>query len=84
MNSTKTITMLGIIIILAVMIGLFYWLKTIAPDQSRVEAKALEVKVVEKNLLDSSQVKKIIDRKRYGNVPVKINEGDINKPNPFE
>lgn len=84
MKNTAWANFLGIIIVLAVGYGLYYWLGQISPDPQVVKEQAASVKTVDKNILNNSSVKKISERQKFGNIPVTIPEGDLGKSNPFE
>ncbi|MCL5795808.1 MAG: hypothetical protein M1338_05650 [Patescibacteria group bacterium] len=84
MQNTKFISLFGIILVLAVAGGLYYWLNQSSPDLAQVDQKALEVKSVDRNILSNPNAKKISERQKYGNIPVVVPESDLGKSNPFE
>ncbi|MCL5795370.1 MAG: hypothetical protein M1338_03350 [Patescibacteria group bacterium] len=84
MQNTKYISIFGIILVLAVAGGLYYWFGQIAPDAAQVDQKAAEVKMVDKNILANPNAKKITERQIYGNVPLNVTESETGKSNPFE
>lgn len=84
MDTSKTTIGLGIVIVIAVLIGLFFWLKGIVPSQDNIQAGAAEVKTVDKNILSNPSIKKILERQNFGDVPLILSEGDLGKSNPFE
>lgn len=74
---SKSMNYLLIIIIVALIIGLFYW-QTI--PQKKPVSKTV---VFGSDVLESSVVKTIKNKKSYGNLPVTVSAGEAGKQDPF-
>lgn len=84
MKDNKFTIIAGTIIVLAVGFGLVWWLKGIIPEQTSIDQGAVEVKPVDRNILNNPTVKTLQDRQKNGNIPIVISGGDLGKSNPFE
>lgn len=74
---SKSLNYLFIIIVVALIIGLFYW-QTI--PSSKPVSKAI---VFGPDVLESGVVKTIKGKKSYGNLPVTVGAGEAGKQDPF-
>lgn len=82
--SKKTIPIIaGIIINMALIIGVWFVYDGTIPQPQDIEAKVEPVKSVDKNIFNSDIVSKISGRGRHGELPVEVKAEELKKENPF-
>jgi len=74
---------MGLIVIIGIIVGLYFWYRTSIPTQADIDAAAVKVETVDPNILTSQAAKSVTSMSVYGPVPVEVKPEDIGRDNPF-
>lgn len=73
----------GLIIIIVMLIGLWFWFSTSNPSNQEKKAAVKTIKPVDTNFLNNKNVKDILSQDVNSPVPVEINKDEVGRDNPF-
>lgn len=74
---------LGIFVLLAIIVSLWFWFRNSVPKPSEIEAATKVIKPVDENILKEKTTQEILKMEVYGSVPVEVSEGEKGRDNPF-
>lgn len=83
MSKSSQITT-GIIIIIAIVVGLFFWYRATLPTAAEVDLATKKIQPIQTNIISDPISKQILTLDTNGNVPVVVKPEDIGKSNPFQ
>jgi short subunit fatty acids transporter len=81
-KSNQIIT--GIVIIIAIIIGLFFLYRMTMPTNSEINAATKKISAIQSNIITNPISVQILGMETNGNVPVEVKSEDIGKNNPFQ
>ena len=80
-RSSQIIT--GIIVLLIIAAGCYFWYQTSIPTTEEVDAVAVKVEKVDPNVLSSQSANEVMTMQTNGNLPLMVGPGDVGRDNPF-
>ena len=77
-------TIYGVLLVIIVLAGLFYWYMQSIPSSAAIESAQEKIKPVNPNVLTNSTVESIKNYDKNGNIPVITQGKSLGKTNPFQ
>ena len=82
MSRTNQIV-LGLVVIIGIIAGLYFWYRSSFPTQADIDAAAVKIETIDPNILSSQTVKTVSTMSIYGPMPVEVKPEEVGRDNPF-
>ena len=73
----------GLIIIILIGVGLYFWYRTSIPTSSEIEAQKKQIDVVDANVLQSPAIQTMSSLNSHGDLPLQVKPEEIGREDPF-